>query len=59
MEIVQIVMDNALLHAANQAARRTKSKSRLGRRVAHLGPERMDAVCAALGFALGCGSQRP
>ena len=47
------------LSAVNLHNAVTVSKSRLGRRVAHLSPERMDAVCAALGFALGCGSQRP
>jgi mRNA-degrading endonuclease toxin of MazEF toxin-antitoxin module len=34
----------------------TVSKSNLGRRVATLSPERMKAVCGALGFALGCTS---
>ena len=32
----------------------TVPKAGLGRRVAQLGEERMDAVCAALAFALGC-----
>jgi len=32
----------------------TVVQSRIGRRVAQLGPERMDEVCAALRFALGC-----
>lgn len=34
----------------------TVSKSHLGRRVASLSPERLQEVCAALGFALGCTS---
>ncbi len=34
----------------------TVSKARLGRRVATLSPERMNEICAALGFALGCSS---
>ena len=33
----------------------TISQSRLGRRVAHLSETRMEQVCAALRFALGCG----
>ena len=33
----------------------TVAKVSLGRRVAHLDSRRMDEVCAALGFALGCG----
>lgn len=32
----------------------TVSKNGLGRRVAHLSPEKMRSVCRALGFALGC-----
>ena len=32
----------------------TVSKARLGRRLAHLSPERMREVCAAVGFALAC-----
>lgn len=32
----------------------TVSKERLGKRVAHLNASRMDEVCAALRFALGC-----
>ncbi len=32
----------------------TVSKAHLGRRVATLSARRMDEVCAALGFALGC-----
>lgn len=32
----------------------TVSQGAVGRRVAHLGPERMDQVCSALEFALGC-----
>jgi mRNA interferase MazF len=34
----------------------TVSQQRLGKRVAHLTPLRMKAVCAALRFALGCGA---
>ena len=34
----------------------TVSKAHLGRRVALLSPERMNEICAALGFALGCSS---
>jgi mRNA-degrading endonuclease toxin of MazEF toxin-antitoxin module len=34
----------------------TVSKAHLGRRVAVLSAERMKAICAALGFALGCTS---
>ncbi len=34
----------------------TVSKTRLGRRVAVLGPERLKEVCRSLGFALGCSS---
>jgi mRNA interferase MazF len=33
----------------------TVSKERLGRRLCSLEPHRMHEVCAALGFALGCG----
>ena len=33
----------------------TISQVRLGRRVASLGPGRMQEVCAALRFSLGCG----
>lgn len=32
----------------------TVPKDWLGRRVAALGPERMEEICSALGFALGC-----
>jgi mRNA interferase MazF len=32
----------------------TVSKEHLGRRVAKLSPQRLAAVCSALGFALGC-----
>ena len=32
----------------------TVSKQRLGRRLCSLEPRRMDEICAALGFALGC-----
>ena len=32
----------------------TAPKANLGRRVAHLEPRRMQQVCAALAFALGC-----
>ena len=32
----------------------TVSKARLGRRVAALSSERLQEVCAALGFAVGC-----
>jgi len=34
----------------------TISKERLGKRVAQLGAERMNQICAALGFTLGCNS---
>ena len=34
----------------------TVSQQRLGRRVAHLAPLRMEKVCAALRFSLGCDS---
>jgi len=33
----------------------TVSQARLGRRIANLSSTRMDEVCAALRFALGCG----
>jgi mRNA interferase MazF len=33
----------------------TVAQSRVGRRVGSLGAGRMQEVCAALGFALGCG----
>jgi mRNA interferase MazF len=33
----------------------TVSQDALGRRLARLGPDRMDEVCTALEFALGCG----
>jgi mRNA interferase MazF len=33
----------------------TVAQTRLGRRVAHLSAARMEEVCTALGFALGCG----
>lgn len=36
----------------------TVSRERLGRRVAFLGPSRMDEICAALNFALGCDTRR-
>ena len=32
----------------------TVSKGRLGRRIASLSPERLNEICGALGFALGC-----
>jgi mRNA interferase MazF len=32
----------------------TVSKKRVGRRLAHLSPERMREVCRAIAFALGC-----
>lgn len=32
----------------------TVSKAHLGRRVATLSPERLNEICGALGFALGC-----
>lgn len=32
----------------------TVSQQRLGRRVARLGPGRMDEICSALRFSLGC-----
>lgn len=32
----------------------TVSKGRLGRRVASLSTERLNEICSALGFALGC-----
>ncbi len=32
----------------------TISKAQLGRRVAGLSPEKMEEVCRAMGFALGC-----
>lgn len=32
----------------------TVSQQRLGKRVAHLAPQRMREICAALGFSLGC-----
>lgn len=32
----------------------TVSKTHLGRRVAMLSPERLNEICGALGFALGC-----
>ncbi len=34
----------------------TVLQDRLGRRVGHLGPRRMDEICAALRFSLGCDS---
>jgi mRNA interferase MazF len=34
----------------------TVSQQRLGKRVSRLSPRRMQEVCAALGFALGCAS---
>jgi mRNA interferase MazF len=33
----------------------TVSQEKLGRRVAKLGPARMNEICAALAFSLGCG----
>jgi mRNA-degrading endonuclease toxin of MazEF toxin-antitoxin module len=33
----------------------TVAQSRLGQRVGNLGAARMQEVCAALGFSLGCG----
>lgn len=35
----------------------TVSQQRLGKRVARLGSARMDEVCTAMRFALGCGAQ--
>ena len=35
----------------------TVSQQRLGRRVAHLAPLRMEKVCAALRFSLGCDAE--
>jgi mRNA-degrading endonuclease toxin of MazEF toxin-antitoxin module len=32
----------------------TVSQDRLGKRVAQLSPRRMNAICAALRFSLGC-----
>ncbi len=32
----------------------TVAQQRLGRRVARLGPQRMDEICAALRFSVGC-----
>jgi mRNA-degrading endonuclease toxin of MazEF toxin-antitoxin module len=32
----------------------TVPKAHLGRRVASLSPERLEEICSALGFALGC-----
>ena len=32
----------------------TVTQQRLGKRVAHLGSHRMDEICAALRFSLGC-----
>jgi len=34
----------------------TVAQDRLGRRMAHLGPRRMEQICAALRFSLGCDS---
>jgi len=36
----------------------TVAQRSLGRRLAQLSDERMHEVCAAIGFALGCGGQR-
>ena len=41
--------------AANMHNAVTVAQARLGRRVAALSPQRMQQVCAALGFSLGCG----
>ena len=70
METVQIVLDKDLLRATDQAARRTKqnrsafavnmhnavtiAQDRLGKRVARLSSSRMNEICAALHFSLGC-----
>jgi mRNA interferase MazF len=35
----------------------TVSKARLGKRVARLNPVRMEQICAALRFSLGCNSE--
>ena len=35
----------------------TVAQSRLGRRVAQLGTQRMNEICAALAFSLGCDSR--
>ena len=37
----------------------TVSQQRLGRRLAQLGSARMNEVCAALRFSLGCDQSRP
>ena len=37
----------------------TVSQQRLGRRVAQLSPTRMQEICAALRFSLGCDSSEP
>jgi mRNA interferase MazF len=36
----------------------TVAQDRLGRRVAHVGSLRMNQICAALGFAVGCDLSR-
>lgn len=35
----------------------TVSQQRLGKRVAHLAPQRMKEICAALLFSVGCDAQ--
>ena len=35
----------------------TVSQDRLGKRVAHLSPERMSQICSALQFSLGCDTE--
>ena len=46
MATIQVVIDETLLRAADRAARRQK---------VNLDVHRMEEVCAALGFAMGCG----
>jgi mRNA interferase MazF len=42
------------LCAVNLHSVATVPQERLGRKVAQLGPQRMDEICAALRFSLGC-----
>jgi mRNA-degrading endonuclease toxin of MazEF toxin-antitoxin module len=37
----------------------TVSQDRLGKRVAHLGSLRMNEICAALRFSMGCDLSQP
>ena len=57
----EVVIDEAegmkAVFAVNLHNLVTVSKARLGKRVARLNPARMEQICAALRFSLGCTSE--